>query len=196
MKYCSSCGTQVQDGLAFCPNCGSPMNQPQPQNVEMNQPQPQNVEQPQENVNYNNNQQYNQNAYAGQPNYQNNNQNMGGRPAIQNRSIGVAILLSIVTCGIYGIIWFISMVNDVNALCNDEHSNQSGGVVFLLTIVTCGIYGIVWFYQAGKRMANAGAKYGVQVSDNSTIYLILAIFGLMIVDYCLVQADLNKFSAQ
>ncbi len=29
MKYCSSCGTQVQEGVPYCPNCGSPMNQPQ-----------------------------------------------------------------------------------------------------------------------------------------------------------------------
>ena len=87
------------------------------------------------------------------------------------------------------------MVNDVNKVCNDEHSNQSGGVVFLLTIITCGIYGMVWFYQAGKRMATAGQKYGVDISDNSVIYLVLAIFALTIVDYCLLQSDLNKFSA-
>ena len=167
MKYCSSCGSQMQDGLAFCTNCGAPLN----------------------------NQTNNQQPTYNEPNYQNGNQNMGGRPVVANKSIGVAILLSIVTCGIYGIIWFISMVNDVNKVCNDEHSNQSGGVVFLLTIITCGIYGMVWFYQAGKRMATAGQKYGVDISDNSVIYLVLAIFALTIVDYCLLQSDLNKFSA-
>ena len=124
------------------------------------------------------------------------NQNIGNRPVVENRNIGVAILLSIVTCGIYGIIWFINLVDDVNNVCKDENSNQSGGVVFLLTLVTCGIYGIIWFYQAGKRLYEAGKKYGVEISDNSTIYLILGIFALSIVNYCLVQADLNKFSAQ
>ncbi len=182
MKYCSSCGSQIPEGVSFCPNCGAPVEaqtngQPQ-NNVEMN------------------NQPNNNQTVVNQPNYQNNNQNMGGRPTVQNRNIGVAILLSIVTCGIYGIIWYINLVNEVNTICNDDKSSQSGGVVFLLTLVTCGIYGIIWFYQAGKRMFNAGQKYGMQISDNSTLYLILAIFGLSIVDYCLVQADLNKFSVQ
>ena len=171
MKYCSSCGSQMQVGLSFCTNCGAPLN------------------------NGNNNQQNYQNANSGQytePNYQ--NANMGGYPRVTNRNIGVAILLSIVTCGIYALVWFISMVNEVNRVCDDEKSSQSGGVVFLLTLITCGIYGIVWFFQAGKRMENAGRKYGIQISDNSTVYLILGIFQLSIVNYCLLQSDLNKFS--
>lgn len=154
MKYCSSCGTQVQEGVAYCPNCGSPMNA-QDNNVNINNDNQQNV-----NTYTDNNQQNNANVNVdNQPNYnyQNNNQNMGGRPTVENRNIGLAIVLS---------------------------------------IVTCGIYGIVWFYNAGKRMFNAGQRYNVQISDNSTLYLILSIFGLQIVDYCLVQADLNKFSAQ
>lgn len=121
--------------------------------------------------------------------------NVAAKPSVANRNIVVAILLSIVTCGIYGIVWYISLVNDVNKVCNDEHSNQSGGIVFLLTLITCGIYGMIWFYQAGQRMAKAGSKYGVQIADNAILYLILAILGLTIVDYCLVQSDLNKFSA-
>ncbi len=113
---------------------------------------------------------------------------------VENRNIVTCIILSIVTCGIYGIIWYINMVNDTNAVCQDDHSNQSGGTVFLLTLITCGIYGIIWFYQAGNRLAAAGQKHGVQIADNSTLYLVLALFGLQIVDYCLVQSDLNKFA--
>lgn len=169
MKYCINCGTQIQDELSFCPNCGTKVG------VQGN----------------NQNQQNNVNM---QTDYQNHNQS--GHPFVENKNIGVAILLSIVTCGIYGIIWFIKMVDDVNKVCNDENSNQSGGTVFLLTLVTCGIYGIIWFYQAGKRMFTAGQKYSIQISDNSTIYLVLMIFGLGIVNYCLIQSDLNRFSRQ
>lgn len=28
MAFCSKCGTQVQDGAPFCPNCGAPMGAP------------------------------------------------------------------------------------------------------------------------------------------------------------------------
>lgn len=124
------------------------------------------------------------------------NINTNGRPKIENRNIATMVILSIVTCGIYGIIWLINLVNDINAVCQDENSNQSGGTVVLLTLVTCGIYGIVYFYQCGKRLENAGKKYGIAIADNSTIYLLLGIFGLQIVNYCLVQTDLNKFAQQ
>ena len=181
MKYCSSCGSEVQEGLSFCTNCGSPINN---ENTK--------VEETQENIEMNSQTESNSENYNdNQPN----NKNMGGRPILKNTNIGLAILLLFVTCGIYGIVWLINMVNDVNTICADEKSNQSGGVVFLLTLVTCGIYGLIWFYQAGKRMAEAGKKYGVEISDNSVIYLVLALFGLSIVDYCLLQSDLNKFSA-
>ena len=45
-------------------------------------------------------------------------------------------------------------------------------------------------------MYRAGQKYGMPISDNGTLYLLLTIFGLGIVNYCLLQSDLNKFSNQ
>jgi len=126
---------------------------------------------------------------------QNNNQYMGA-VQVENVNIVTALILTIVTCGIYGIIWFIKIVDSVNVICNDNDSKNSGGMVFLLTLVTCGIYGIIWFYTAGKRMELAGRNRGVQISDNSVVYLILELVGLGIVNYCLLQSDLNKFSNQ
>ncbi len=169
MKYCSNCGKEVDGNLKFCPNCGAPLNEEERPNPEQNN----NYQQP-------------------TPAPVNNNTTNNGK--IENRNIVTCIILSIVTCGIYGIIWYINMVNDTNTVCQDEQSSQSGATVFLLTLVTWGIYGIIWFYQSGKRLAVSGQKQGVQVADNSTLYLVLALFGLQIVDYCLVQTDLNKFA--
>lgn len=47
--YCSSCGSSVNEGQSFCPNCGAPVAQPAPQPaVQVQQPQPvaQPVQQP------------------------------------------------------------------------------------------------------------------------------------------------------
>ena len=112
----------------------------------------------------------------------------------------ICILLSIVTCGIYAIIWFINMTDDASQSSGEE---MSGGMAFLLTLVTCGIYGFYWAYKMGKMMEKAGQNKNVSISDNSTIYLVLNLlnlfglgFGLGIVNYCLIQNDLNKIARQ
>lgn len=104
----------------------------------------------------------------------------------------MAIVLSFITCGIYGIVWFINMTDDSNFLVDNK--SASGGTAFLYTLLTCGIYGIYWNYITGKKMYEAGQKYGKQIDDNSVLYLILSIFGLGLVNYCLIQSDLNKFA--
>ncbi len=121
-----------------------------------------------------------------------NNVNTTGRISITNRSIVTCILLTIFTCGIYGIIWFISLTDDANAAA--EETGTSGGTAFLLTLITCGIYSIYWAYTMGKKMQTAGEKRGVSIADNSVLYLVLSIVGLGIVNYCLIQSDLNKFA--
>ena len=119
--------------------------------------------------------------------------NMGGRPVVKERGIVVAIILSIVTCGIYGIYWFIMLTEEANTVSGDHKT--SGGMAFLFTILTCGIYGIYWYYKQGKKLYDAGQKYGMNISDNSVVYLLLGIFGLGIISYCMMQSELNKFSA-
>ena len=93
----------------------------------------------------------------------------------EERNIAVAIILTIVTCGIYGIIWIMQINDDVKEL----------------TIITCGIYGIYWAYQVAKLLEKAGQNKNIQISDNSILYIILCLLGLSIVNYALMQNDLN-----
>ena len=55
------------------------------------------------------------------------------------------------TCGIYGIYWFIVLTDDARLASGDQQA-PSGGIAFLLTLVTCGIYGIYWAYKMGKTL--------------------------------------------
>lgn len=112
---------------------------------------------------------------------------------VKNRNIAVCIILSIITCGIYGIYWFICMVNDVNTV-SDRPNDTSGGVVFLLSIITCSIYLWVWFYKAGEKIEYAQQKRGLPATNNGVLFLVLGIFELSIVNYCLIQSELNKMS--
>ena len=112
---------------------------------------------------------------------------------ISRREIAVAIILSIVTCGIYGIYWFIVLTDDVKKASGDTNFT-SGGVSFLLTIVTCGIYGVYWAYKMGELMKTAQSKHGLEVKDNSVLYLILELFGFGIIAYAMLQNDLNAIA--
>ena len=125
---------------------------------------------------------------------QNYNSNMNtNAPVLEYRDIAIAIILSIVTCGIYAIFWIISLANDANKV-SDRPTDTSGGMVALLIIITCGIYGIYWNYKMGQKIYEAGQRYNKQINDNSVLYLVLSLFGLQIVNYALMQSDLNKFS--
>ena len=68
---------------------------------------------------------------------------------------------------------------------------RSPGVVILLSIVTCGIYLIYWFYKYGKLQAEMCQRAKMVVTDNSVVYLVLAIFGLSIIAVAIMQSQFN-----
>lgn len=111
------------------------------------------------------------------------------------RSIGLSIVLSIITCGIYGIYWFITLTNESNFASGHVQDGTSGGVAFLLTLITCGIYGYYWAYKMGEKINQAKVMRNMPAdSSSSIIYLVLQIFGLGIVGYALMQNELNKMA--
>lgn len=62
---------------------------------------------------------------------------------ISRRSVAFAIILSLITCGLYTIYWFIVLTNEVGELSGDY--TFTGGKHFLLTLVTCGIWSFIWY---------------------------------------------------
>ena len=110
---------------------------------------------------------------------------------IQERSIAVAVILSIVTCGIYGIYWFVCLTNEMNKASGREN-DTNGGIAFLLNLVTCGIYGYIWAYKLGEKRDIVANEKG----SSSIVYLLLMLFGLGIVVYGLAQDALNKAIAR
>ena len=136
--------------------------------------------------------QYQQPPYYQPSYYQPPVSRMGGfRANIRRRDIAIAIILSIVTFGIYGLVWFFNLISDLNTAI-PEPDDKEPGMVLLLTIVTCGIYSWIWLYNAGQKVDKIRAMNGELASNSALLYLLLAIFGLGIVDYCLIQSELNK----
>ena len=112
---------------------------------------------------------------------------------IERSNIAVCIVLTLVTCGIYGIYWIVCLTNDVNTVSGDVNGT-SGGMVVLLTIVTCGIYGIYWAYKQGEKLDFTKNNRGIPSSNSGVLYLILQIFGFGIIAYALMQNELNKLA--
>ena len=120
--------------------------------------------------------------------------NMGNQPpqvnvtGIQPRSIAIAIILTIVTFGIYGIYWMIKLNDEINQMANEPNAT-SGGLVFLFTLITCGIYGLYWQYKMGERCDRIKGSWN---GYSAILYLIFGVLGLSIVSYALMQDTINK----
>lgn len=187
--FCQNCGAQISDTDMFCSVCGKATAASESQTAAQSQ-QPETQQQ----------QSYAPPAYSQfQQQSSQYGDNYSQQPVyfdcgIRTRDIALAIILSIVTCGIYNIIWFIKQVDDVNRAANDQGA-LSGGVTWLLMLVTGGIYGCFWYYQAGKKMTYAKQVRNMRTDSGTEIlYLVLSIFGFGIINMCLIQSDLNKMA--
>lgn len=99
----------------------------------------------------------------------------------ENRSLVVVILLSIVTCGIYGYYFLYTIARDVNIVCQGDGKETSGLLVFiLLSFVTCGIYAWIWYYNIGNRMAENAPRYGLNFQENGTTLIMWLLFGSLL----------------
>lgn len=120
----------------------------------------------------------------------------------KQKSVAMVIFLSIITCGIYFLVWMAQTTNDLNEASRIvsrknpyvETIGTSGGMVVLFAIITCGVYSIFWWYKVGKVMQMLQIDLGERlVNDNSVIYLLLSIFQLSLVSMAILQSDLNNF---
>ena len=73
---------------------------------------------------------------------------MDASPTIQKRNIGLYVVLTFITCGLFGLYWFCTLNDDTNQVSG--HTEAMGGVAaLLLSIVTCGIYSLIYQSQSG-----------------------------------------------
>lgn len=113
---------------------------------------------------------------------------------MKKRNIVVCLLLSIVTCGIYGLYWLYTIADTFDKAQTPNKIGTSPVVTIILWIVTGGIYGWYAFYKWGKQTPELAALYGRTAEDRGVLYLILSIVALTIVNYCLIQNDFNNLA--
>lgn len=194
--FCTKCGKQIPDSTKFCPYCGadcSPAKDIASQAGQVFNKAEQELgsafNEVKQSFTGNNNQNYNNQGYNANQNYNNgyNNMNNGTIPPYSgerlkdDRGLLSYILLTIITCGIYGYYFIYKMAHDVNIACEGDGESTSGLVAFiLLSWITCSIYAWFWYYKLGNRLAANGPRYGVVIQENGTTVLMWQIFGSLI----------------
>ena len=105
--------------------------------------------------------------------------------SIKTRNIITAILLTLVTCGIYGIYWIVVMTREAVSV-KDTNDNALIEIILMLFLPFVGLMLVE------KKFSEGLAARHVPHTDNSILYLILGLLGLGIIPLCMIQNDLNK----
>lgn len=138
MKYCSSCGAEINEGAVVCTKCGCSV-----QNI---------------------------NVPVGQ--------------LKTNKGLAKYIFLSIITCGIYGLVVMSSVSNDVNIAASRYDGKKTMHyclLFFLIAPITLGIAGIVWFHKISNRIGNELKRRNIAYNFSCTDYWLWNVLGSLII---------------
>ena len=101
-----------------------------------------------------------------------------------NRSLGKFILLSIVTLGIYPIIVFSGISEDINTIATPHDNKKTmhfALMFFLLAPLTFGIGGLVWSHKLCERIGNELRRRGIDFSFSVTDFWLWGVLGSIII---------------
>lgn len=101
-----------------------------------------------------------------------------------DRKLFPFILLTIITCGIYGIVYFTSITNDLNLIASKRDGKKTVHyclMALLLSQITCGIYQLVWYHQFSNRIGEEAKARGIEVEFNAKTFWLWNVLGGMII---------------
>lgn len=97
-------------------------------------------------------------------------ENVNTAPAMQlktNRGWLKLILLSLITCGIYAIVFYSKLSTDINLIASRYDGKKTMHyclLTFIVAPITLGIGGIVWCHRISARIGNELARRGIAYS--------------------------------
>jgi hypothetical protein len=111
---------------------------------------------------------------------------------VQERNVILYIILSIITCGLFSLFWFIVLADDIASLRGKPEPR--GAFDLLISLITCGIYYMFCMYKYPQYLVEIQDEKGMRINDISSMSLVLAIFSFGIVSLALIQNELNLIS--
>ena len=80
------------------------------------------------------------------------------------------ILFTIITLGIYPLVMYSLIANELNKICKDGKSTMQYWIVFLLSPFALGIPMFVWFHRVCNRLGAELEKRGVNYSVSASTF--------------------------
>lgn len=90
----------------------------------------------------------------------------------QNRSPASVVLLTIVTCGIYGLYWYYTMMKDMNGALNEQRFSP-GTMILLCFFCPPVLYYVL--YKLDQGLVELGMKENLTYASNFVMWLLLTL---------------------
>ncbi len=118
---------------------------------------------------------------------------------IKERSLLSLLILSVITFGIYPIVFWHKISKEVALLCEDDGKKTMKYVfVWLLNFITFGIAGIVWRAKLAQRLKDNAARYDLRFSESGALaafYNILVPFVGPLINRFILIKNMNAMGA-
>ena len=107
-------------------------------------------------------------------------------------SIGVGIILTIITCGLYGLFWQYKQMQVLNAWLGRKEYDF--WIWLILSIVTCGLFALYYEYTMAKGINEVQENNGLRVNnDLALLCVFLAFVGVGVASLAIQQGEINRF---
>ncbi len=106
------------------------------------------------------------------------------RPMRSDRSLLTYILLTILTCGIYNVVFYSDLGDDVNFVSSPRDGQKLMHfclMYFIVSPLTCGIYSLIWFHNMSARIGNEARARGIATDFGAASFWLWYVLGSFIV---------------
>jgi len=101
-----------------------------------------------------------------------------------NRGLAKLILLSIVTFGIYPLVFFSGISNDINIIASRYDGRRTMHyclLIFVVAPITFGIAYLVWWHKMSSRIGKELSRRNIAYSFGADTYWLWSVLGMLII---------------
>lgn len=100
-----------------------------------------------------------------------------------DRSVWKYILFSLLTFGIYSIVMYTKIANEINLTASGRDGKKTTHyclAAFIFTPLTCGIYGLYWWHTISNRIGEEARARGIYTTFGATTFWLWQLVGIFI----------------